>query len=116
MRKIYFFLIVSISLLVFASCNNDEDTNGDKNINVLDKIKDPVFKGHIEFQIKTGVLKTATAGILTTTEAATLKSISFTSTANRRNLISLEGIEYFIGLEILRLNFTAVELLTLVKI
>lgn len=123
-----------LCFLSFAvlSCSNDDDNNNgkkpeietgtetetentDENINVLDKIKDPVFKAYIEVQIRIGGIKTDNPTILTPKEAATLKILSFTTAADKNKLVSLEGIEYFTGLEALRLNYTAVELVDLSK-
>lgn len=113
-----FFLTLCFFLFTVVSCSNDDENgneNGGADINVLDKIKDPVFRAYMEIQIKLGWIEIANPGILTPAEAATIKSLGFTFAANKEKLVSLEGIEYFTGLEILRLNFTAVELVDLSK-
>jgi len=93
----------------------DDDEIIDESINVFDKIKDPIFKYDIQQKIKQGVIKIATPGILTPSEAATLKEFSIIYSVDGVRLASLEGIEYFTGIEKLSINKSAVELVDLSK-
>lgn len=92
-----------------------EQEENDDSINVLDKIKDPVFKYDIEIKIKQGVLKVATPGILKPSEAATLKIFSVIYSIEGKRIASLEGIEYFTGIEKLYVNNSGIELIDLSK-
>lgn len=104
--------------IALTSCSKDESNGGDNidpNLNVLEKITDPVFKEYIKVLIRIGSIKAASPDILTYAEARVITDLSFTNTANKQNMTSLEGIEYFTGLEDLRLNYTAVSYVDLSK-
>lgn len=113
MKKLYLLVLVCTLSFTFFSCDkNDKDLSEDE-INVIDKIKDPYFKAHVALYVKMGWYKTEDPNVLKPSEAALVKSIDISNTDGRRLLKSLEGIEYFTGIETLRLNTTAVELVDL---
>lgn len=112
MKKFYLLLLICSLSLAFFSCDKD---SGEDEINVIDKIKDPYFKAHVALYVKMGWYKTENPQFLKPSEAALIKSIDISNTADKRLLKSLEGIEYFTGIETLRLNNTAVEFVDLSK-
>lgn len=125
MRKNYLFSFLCIATLflvsiTFSSCSkdhDDEENNGgnnggteevDDSVNVLDKIKDPVFKEFIKTCMRINAIKTAKPDFLTPTEAAVVDNISLTSAENKKEIESIEGIQYFTGIEKLAINYTSV--------
>lgn len=113
MRKLGLLALTCTLWLAFYSCDKNDNHSSAESVNVIDKIKDPYFKAHVVLYVKMGWYKTKDPEFLTPSEAAMIKSIDLGNTADRRLLKSLEGIEYFTGIETLRLNGTAVELVDL---
>ena len=66
--------VVSLSILSFSSCSKDKGGTGSSSadINVLDKITDPVFREYIELEMRLGHIKAAIPSVLTTQEAASV--------------------------------------------
>lgn len=119
MKKFFLLLLTCALSFTFHSCAKDDnnDTGGkeDDTINVIDKIKDPYFKAHVALYVSKGWYKAENPDFLKPSEAALIKSIDISYTADRRLLKSLEGIEYFTGIETLRLSTSAVEQVDLSK-
>lgn len=110
-------IVIISSITLFCSCSKNDDDNNDfdNSINVIDKIKDPHFKAYIKLSLEKEWIKTADPNILTPAEAAVLNELSLSLVSNREKITSLEGIEYFTGLEKLYIHNTAVSVVDLTK-
>lgn len=115
MRKFSLLALVCTLCITFHSCNKNDNDPDEEGINVIDKIKDPYFKAHVALYVERGWYKTEDPKFLKPSEAASIKTIDISNTADRRLLKSLEGIEYFTGIETLRINTSAVEQVDLSK-
>lgn len=114
---LFLFIVSILFVQLFWSCSkDDDDDNGfDNSINVIDKIKDPYFKAYIKLSLEKGWIKTVDPNILTPAEAAVLNELSLSLVSNREKITSLEGIEYFTGLEKLYIHNTAISVVDLTK-
>lgn len=117
MRKYFVSLNIIITIMSLSfllnSCSKDDDNDG--SVNVINEIKDPYFKEYIQLFVEKGWIKTADNATLTPAEAAQVKELAFGNVNKRQLIASLEGIEYFTGIERLELNYTAVSQVDLSK-
>lgn len=117
MRGNYLFGFLCIATLflgsiTFSSCSKDNDNDEgyeepDLTINVLDKIKDPILKKYIEIGMKNKAIKAAELDFLSVVEAASVTELGISMSEGGDKIKSMEGIEYFTGLERLYMNYTA---------
>lgn len=110
--------ILAVTFLSISCSKNDDDEETivyDESINVIDQIKDPVFKEYVKVKVRLGHYEAEASDVLRPSEAAKITELNFTIATGREDLRSLEGIEYFTGLKEVSLNGTAVGLIDLGK-
>lgn len=104
MKNMYSLLLVIFSFGFFQSCDDEKDSWKEppavpEKIDVLEKIKDPVFKSRILQNMD--IYDTDNNGKLSEEEAAAVTSLFLNGANNiiKDKINSLEGIEYFIGVK-----------------
>ena len=84
--------LFSCSFLLFSCSDSDNDIQIEEEINVLDFVKDPVFKAYLLSDIFPGKTE------ITKKDAETVTEIDV---SHRRTITSLDGIQFFTSLPIL---------------